>query len=126
MTVELVPLAKAGGAGTNTMDLSKGLDKTKYPVGGEGINQPGGNTGHIDTSPGRDATSAIAHDVLHFAGIKDGYRDGPPDANGNRTATILPGYTSNDIMATRSGTNLPVDQFNEARENFSTQILTGK
>ncbi|GGA81523.1 hypothetical protein GCM10011521_19850 [Arenimonas soli] len=122
-SVELVVLSRPGGTDSNVMDLSPGMDFTNFPGAGEGVNGLGGNKGHIDTSPGRDDVGAAAHDILHFAGIDDGYVEGAPDANGNRTdGGLKPGYTNDDIMARRSGTQLRPEHFDEARDNWSTTI----
>jgi hypothetical protein len=90
---------------------------------GEGINKLGGNTGHIN-SDSADSNDATAHDNLHFAGIKDQYREGPRDANGNRTSTPAPGYDNSNIMTSRSGTKLKPEQIQEAQKNSTTKQCT--
>lgn len=79
-----------------------------------------GNEAHIN-SDNAEAEGAAAHDILHFAGIKDQYQKGPPDAKGNRTSIPTPGYDSTNIMTSRSGTNLKPEQIQQAEQNKSTK-----
>jgi hypothetical protein len=104
------------------MDLSPGADKN-YGAPGEGVNGPGGNKGHINTDNAQSGDAA-AHDDLHFAGIKDQYKEGPRDANGNRTSTPTQGYDNSNIMTSRSGTQLKPEQIQEAQQNKSTKQCT--
>ena len=103
----------------NTLDFSPGLDKTMFPRVGEGTNEPGGNYIHIDSNE-RQATGAAAHDILHFAGMKDQYIEGQRDNSGRRTSTLKPGFKDN-IMAERTGTKLKASQIQEAYNNKSTK-----
>ena len=111
-------LSAPGGAGTNTMNLGPGRDYANYPIAGEGVSSLGGNRGHIDSSGG-NWIGAATHDILHFAGADEGYistgsRDG-------RTSTPKPGYTSEHIMADRSGTRLrAVDEDNILKNETTT------
>jgi RHS repeat-associated protein len=107
----------------NEMDFSPGDDKKDYGNPGEGVNGLGGDKGHINSENG-EATGAAAHDILHFAGIKDQYEEGKPDANGNRTSSPTPGYDNSNIMTSRSGTNLKPEQVQEAQSNKSTKQCT--
>ena len=107
----------------NTMNLSPGADTKNYPTAGEGVNALGGNTGHINTSNAK-STDAAAHDDLHFAGIKDQYREGPRDAKGNRTSTPTAGYDNSNIMTSRSGTKIKPEQIQEAQKNRTTKQCT--
>lgn len=110
MRTVLNVLSKPGGAGTNTMNLSPGKDYANYPNAGEGVVQLGGNRGHIDSSGG-NWIGAAAHDILHFAGAKDGYS--ATGSRENRQSTPLPGYDSSHIMADRAGSRLrAVDEDN--------------
>jgi hypothetical protein len=106
------------------MDFSSGYDFKNYNNGaGEGTKGLGGNEDHINSDNG-DAKDAAAHDILHFAGIKDQYHDGPRDAQGNRTSTPTAGYDNSNIMTYRSGTNLKPEQIQEAQKNKSTKQCT--
>jgi len=106
----------------NHMDLSPG-ENSKFGSAGEGTKGLGGKKAHID-SDAPEATGAAAHDVLHFAGIKDEYVEGKPDAQGNRTSTPAPGYDNSNIMTSRAGTNLKPEQIQEANTNRSTRHCT--
>ena len=120
--LEVIPTNKPINGVLNTMDFSPGLDMKNYPVG-EGTNQLGGNKAHIDSSV-PSGTDAAAHDILHFAGIDDQYREEPRDSSGNRTTTPRPGYNKTNIMTSRSGTNLKPRQIQEAYANRSTKDCT--
>lgn len=85
----------------------------------------GGNKAHINTKGGENSVAgAAAHDVLHFAGIKDRYIEGKRDKNGNRTSTPAKGYDNSNIMTSRGGTNLKPEQLKEAQKNKSTKKCT--
>jgi RHS repeat-associated protein len=103
MRTVLQILSAPGGAGTNTMNLSPGRDYANYPGAGEGVRQLGGNEGHID-SAGANWIGAATHDILHFAGAKDGYTS--TGSRENRRSTPKPGYDQRHIMADRSGSRL--------------------
>jgi RHS repeat-associated protein len=103
----------------NTMDYSPGYDTKLCGSVGECINHVGGSKGHIN-SDNLLSTDAVAHDVLHFAGIRDQYVEGPADSEGNRTSVASHGYDDSNIMTSRSGTDLTPDQFNESESNPST------
>ena len=120
--IEVIPTNKPIHGVLNTMDFSPGLDMKNYPVG-EGTNDMGGNKAHIDSSV-PSGTDAAAHDILHFAGIEDQYKEEKPDSAGNRTTTPKPGYNNTNIMTSRSGTNLKPRQIQEAKENSSTKDCT--
>ncbi|MEJ1967190.1 MAG: hypothetical protein WDN03_00925 [Rhizomicrobium sp.] len=104
----------------NKMDFSPGYNTSMCGAAGECVNKLGGDTAHINSANGQ-STDAAAHDVLHFAGVKDQYIEGPPDAQGNRTSTPAPGYTNSNIMTSRSGTQLTPQQFQEAHGNSTTK-----
>jgi len=87
------------------------------------VNAVGGKTGHIDTNNAQ-SNDAAAHDTLHFAGIKDQYKEGPLDANGRRTSTPTPGYDNSNIMTSRTGTKLKSAQIQEAQKNKTTKQCT--
>jgi RHS repeat-associated protein len=124
VTIQVVSTDKPINGVLNTMDVSPGYDFKAIPnAAGEGINKLGGNTGHIN-SDSADSNDATAHDNLHFAGIKDQYREGPRDANGNRTSTPAPGYDNSNIMTSRSGTKLKPEQIQEAQKNSTTKQCT--
>jgi RHS repeat-associated protein len=106
----------------NHMDYSPGYDK-KYDPAGEGVNRLGGNRGHIN-SDNNYSTDAVAHDILHFAGIDDAYIEGKPDNHGNRTSTPKPGYDDSNIMTSRLGANLKPEQIQHGSENKSTKHIT--
>ncbi len=118
-SIDVVPV-QAGGRGVNTLDLSPGLNTSLCGAAGECINRLGGNVGHIDSTPS-SANDAAAHDTLHFAGIKDEYVEGPRDAQGNRTSQPTPGYTGQNIMTSRAGTQLNNSQFEQAKTNPTTR-----
>jgi RHS repeat-associated protein len=107
----------------NKMDFSPGYNNKLCGGAGECVNKLGGNISHIN-SDNNQSTDAAAHEVLHFAGIKDQYVEGPRDAQGNRTSTAAPGYTNTNIMTSRSGTELKPQQFQEAKGNPSTKQCT--
>jgi hypothetical protein len=104
----------------NQLDYSRGNNFGMCPGVGECTNRLGGDRIHIN-SDNADAISAAAHDILHLAGVKDAYTEGPRDAAGNRTSTINPGHTDQEIMARRSGTHLTRSQFDEAGRNSTTR-----
>lgn len=117
MKVRLQVMPRSGGVGTNSMELGVGKDYGSYPRAGEGVNDFGGNIGYIDTSdsgwPG-----AATHDILHFAGAREGYRDsGVRDA---RSSSYLPGYSSDHIMADRRGNTLRAKDEDAMRSNSTT------
>jgi hypothetical protein len=103
----------------NTMDYSPGYDTLLCGSPGECINTLGGNIGHIN-SDNMLSTDAVAHDILHFSGIKDEYVEGPANSEGARTSVPAPGYDDDNIMTSRSGTDLSPDQFYESESNTST------
>jgi RHS repeat-associated protein len=121
--IEVVSTDKPINGVLNTLDLSPGLDNKKYPPAGEGVNDLGGNKGHINTDTG-GTDGAAAHDVLHFAGIKDQYKEGDRDAKGQRTSTPKKGYDNSNIMTSRGGTKLKPEQIREAQNNSSTKKCT--
>lgn len=103
------------------MDLSAGLDQKNYGDIGEGTEHLGGNDAHIDSSKA-SVVGAAAHDILHFAGIKDGYKDTTVAKNGSRGApNIKPGYDNNNIMVSRNGTEIKAENIDEAKRNTSTR-----
>ena len=118
--IQVISTDKPMNGVLNTMDLSPGTDTKNYGPPGEGVNKLGGNTGHINTDNGQ-SNDAAAHDDLHFAGIKDQYKEGPRDANGNRTSSPTPGYDNSNIMTSRSGTKLNPGQVQEAQKNSTTK-----
>ncbi len=107
----------------NTLDLSPGADMTHYPVAGEGVNALGGDHGHINTDNGQ-ANGAAAHDTLHFAGIKDQYKEGPKNPDGSRGPSIPNPGTQDNIMSSRTGTKLTPNQIQEAQKNKTTKQCT--
>jgi hypothetical protein len=121
--VDVVATDKPMGGVLNKMDLSPGLDTKHYGDAGEGVNKLGGDTAHIN-SDSKSVVGAAAHDVLHFAGINDQYKEGPRDSQGNRTSTPKPGYDNSNIMTSRNGTNLKPEQLQEAEQNQSTKHCT--
>jgi RHS repeat-associated protein len=106
----------------NHLTTGPGYDWKMCPQVGECTNRLGGDTASIN-SDNRDAVGGAAHDIFHFAGIDDGVNQGPRDANGERTVTLKPGYTDQDIMARRAGTQLRPSQFDEAGRNHTTRQL---
>jgi len=121
--IQVVSTDKPVNGVLNTMDLSPGNDTKNYGSIGEGVNKVGGDTGHINTDNAQ-SNDAAAHDSLHFAGIKDQDKEGPKDANGNRTSTPTPGYDNSNIMTSRSGTKLTPEQIQEAQKNKTTKQCT--
>lgn len=119
VTVQVVATSTPIQGVLNTMDLSDGKDTKNYPLAGEGVNAAGGNKGHIDSSSGQWIRAAV-HDVLHFAGLPDGYKDtGKP--GGPRTSVILDGYSKDDIMADRSGNDVKPQELDYAQSNATTR-----
>jgi hypothetical protein len=86
------------------------------------VNALGGDKGHINTN-GRGGGGAAVHDILHFAGIRDQYKQGK-DAKGQRTSVPKKGYDNSNIMAARGGTKLKPEQIKEAEKNRSTKHCT--
>jgi RHS repeat-associated protein len=123
VNIQVVATDKPVNGVLNTMDLSPGADEKKYGTPGEGVNEVGGNTGHINTD-NANSTGAAAHDVLHFSGVKDQYVEGPKDKDGNRTSTPTPGYDDKNIMTARAGTQLKPEQLKEAHDNKTTKQCT--
>jgi RHS repeat-associated protein len=107
----------------NTLDLSPGADMTHYPVAGEGVNALGGDHGHINTDNAQ-ANGAAAHDTLHFAGIKDQYKEGPKNPDGSRGPSIPNPGTQDNIMSSRTGAKLTPNQIQEAQRNKTTKQCT--
>jgi RHS repeat-associated protein len=121
--VEVVATDKKDHGVLNKLDLSPGYDYKKYPGAGEGVNELGGNKGHIN-SDAAESTGAAVHDILHFAGIEDQYKENPPDSQGNRVAEPKPGYDESNIMTSRTGTNLNSQQIQQAEKNKTTKTCT--
>jgi RHS repeat-associated protein len=124
VSIDVVPTDKAIEGKLNRLDVSPGLDKKMCGGIGECINRLGGNKGHINSAR-HDAVSAAAHDIFHFAGIQDAYKEGPRDEQGRRTNEILPGYTERNIMASTNGAELTAKQLQQAKENRSTRLCSG-
>jgi len=122
VTIQVVATDKKIDGKLNQMDFSAGKDPKKWGPAGEGA-ELGGKNAHIDSSSAT-GTDAAAHDILHFAGITDQYKEGQPDANGNRTSTPTTGYDNSNIMTSREGTNLKPEQVHEAEVNKSTKQCT--
>ncbi|WP_369941440.1 RHS repeat-associated core domain-containing protein [Xanthomonas medicagonis] len=115
-------LSRPGGEGTNTMNLSPGYNKILFPAAGQGVyGGSGGNFGHINSSQ-PDWHNAAVHDIFHFAGAPDGYRDvgGILD---DRSAEYLDGYGRDNIMADRRGSSLTARDTDRISANESTQKL---
>jgi RHS repeat-associated protein len=104
----------------NRLTYGSGDNVGMCPTTGECTISPGGTEAHIN-SDNRESISGAAHEVFHFAGVEDGYAEGPRDARGERTSTIKPGYTADQIMARRSGNRLTRREFDEASRNPSTK-----
>ena len=104
----------------NEMDFSPGYNSKCGSAGECVMDGLGGSHAHIDSRPD-DSTSAAAHDILHFAGIKDQYTEGKRDANGNRTNKPKPGFNNSNIMTSRKGKKLKPEQIQEAKKNGSTK-----
>ena len=120
MRTVLQVLSKPGGVGTNVMDLSPRLD-FNYGEYGEGLRwgeDVGGRHAHINSNSG-NWIGAAAHDIYHFAGAPDGYRD--VGGNGaNRMIKMLQGYSKADIMADRSGNRLLWRDVEAIKKNETT------
>ena len=107
----------------NEMDFSPGYNKQMCGDPGECVNTMGGNKAHIN-SDNENSIGAAAHDILHFAGIDDQYKELPRDDKGSRTSEPKPGYDKSNIMTDRSGTKLKPEQIQEAQKNWSTKQCT--
>lgn len=102
--VRLQVLGSAGGHGQNSMNLGPGKDYANYPRAGQGVyGGIGGRTAHIDSSESNWIGAAV-HDILHFAGAPEGYRD--VGSRDGRTSSPMEGYSSDHIMADRNGTRI--------------------
>lgn len=117
MKVRLQVLQSPGGYGTNRMSLAPVDDFRSYPNAGEGANDFGGNRAHINTSRS-DWVGAAVHDLLHLAGAEEGYVES--GSRGGRTSTPKPGYTSDHIMAERSGSRLSGGDVDNIIKNDTT------
>jgi RHS repeat-associated protein len=124
----IVPTDQPINGVLNRMDYSPGKDFSNYTQVGEGVNDIGGNYGHIDSSPTdasghpRDPIGALLHDVLHLAGLPEGYTGGEGDGHGNRTPSQpIPGLTGTNIMRNRSGNSLNQSQIDQASGNRSSK-----
>lgn len=120
-----VQVVTTPGKGVNTLNMAPGLDTKMCGATGECTNELGGNKAHVNSDE-VSASSAAAHEILHFAGIDDQYTEGPKDANGNRTSVPKSGYDNTNIMASRSGTTLKQVQLDEAKKNESTKKVEEK
>ncbi|MEI7038338.1 RHS repeat-associated core domain-containing protein [Fulvimonas yonginensis] len=98
----------------NKMDLSPGYDFKHYPQAGEGVNDRGGNVGHINTSNNGWLRAAL-HDILHFAAFKDGYISAGK-GDGRVVVGYLTGYSVDNIMANRQGNVISDREIEEARD----------
>ena len=107
----------------NTLEFKPAFNFQVCGAAGECTNKLGGNKAYINSANGQ-ATDAAAHEVFHFAGITDRYREGPRDSLGNRTSTPTDGYDNSNIMSSRAGTVLRPEQFQEAKGNDSTKKCT--
>nr|WP_228756503.1 RHS repeat-associated core domain-containing protein [Stenotrophomonas maltophilia] len=117
MKIRLQVLSSPSGAGTNVMELGAGKNYKDFPLAGEGVDSRGGRRGYIDMSAD-NGIGAAAHDIIHFAGARDGYA-----SNGSRegrTGSYLPGYSQQHIMADRRGTSLRAMDEDAIRGNDST------
>ena len=123
VAIDVVSTSKPIGGVLNKMDFSPGLNTKMCGSAGECVNKLGGDSAHIN-SAGKQSIGAAAHDVLHFAGIKDQYVEGPRNAQGNRTSKPTPGYDNSNIMTSRGGTNLKPQQLQEANHNSTTKHCT--
>jgi RHS repeat-associated protein len=109
----------------NRLDFSPGLDTKLCGAPGECVNERGGNSGHINSS-NADAVEAAKHDIFHFAGIRDRYKELDPDEQGRRRTEPMPGYTNSNAMSSRGGTELNASQLQEAKQNRSTKKCSGE
>jgi hypothetical protein len=85
---------------TNTLTLAPRYDNN-FSFVGQGTNDFGGNTLHINTNEA-DWVGAALHDLLHTVGAPEGYfeRAGTRD---DRDSDPRPGYGDQHIMRSRSG-----------------------
>lgn len=125
--IDLVSVTGRAGADTNVMTLGDGYDTKNFPTAGEGVKPVGsyaygGNQGYINAQAA-NYVSAAAHDTLHFAGMQDHYRDLPGSKPGARKTEILFGYGTSDIMASRQGTAVGAESFQDVLDNWSTQFI---
>lgn len=121
--IEVIPTKKPINGVLNHMDISPGYDWQNYPTAGEGVfPRQGGHEAHINSSL-TNVVGASAHDVLHFAGMEDKYKDLGMDRQGHRHGVPVPGYNKSNIMNDRSGTDLKVEQFREAEQNATTKHI---
>jgi RHS repeat-associated protein len=109
----------------NRLDVSPGLDTRMCGPPGQCVNTLGGNRGHIDSND-HDVIDAAKHEVFHFAGIRDAYRELEPDEQGRRRSEPLPGYSDSNVMTSRAGTELKTSQTNQAKNNRSTKKCSGE
>lgn len=115
-------LNQPGGMGTNTMNLSPGYNRSLFPNAGEGVyGGVGGNFGHINSSSPNWLGAAV-HDIFHFAGAPDGYRE-VGGTFGNRVTAYLSGFDQGNIMADRRGNSLTALDIDGISKNKSTQKL---
>lgn len=94
--IQVISTDKPMNGVLNTLDVSPGPNARMCGDAGSYVNTLGGNKGHIDSND-TGINDSGPHEDLHFAGIKDGYVEGPKDANGNRTAVPAVGYDNSNI-----------------------------
>jgi RHS repeat-associated protein len=119
--IEIVATDKPIQGVLNTMNLSPDLDP-KYPKG-EGTEGVGGNKAHI-RSNGVGSGGGIVHDTLHFAGLKDRYKEGWTMSQKRKFTKPTRGYDNSNIMTSSGGTTLKPEQIREAKDNKSTKKCT--
>jgi len=131
VVIKIIPTDKAISGVLNKMDFSPGFDFRHYKKNGEGVNDFGGNKGHINSDSTdasgnpRDPIGALLHDILHLAGFPEGYDRGQGNGTGYREpSNPSSGLTANNIMADRRGTSLTSDQINTAKSNDSSKTCT--
>jgi RHS repeat-associated protein len=121
VTIQVVATDKPMHGVLNTMNLSPDLDP-KYPKG-EGVEGRGGKKGHIRIN-GVGGEGKIVHDTLHFAGLKDRYKEGWTLGQKRKAAEPSKGYDNSNIMSSNGGTTLKAEQIEEAKNNKSTKKCT--
>jgi RHS repeat-associated protein len=115
----LIPTKKKFHGVLNKMDISAGPNAKMCGAAGECTNKVGGNKAHIDAN--KDGPNdAGPHEIMHFAGMNEGYETLPAGPNGERRTQPLPGYEDN-VMGTRSGTQVNQQQLNDVNTNGTTK-----
>ncbi|WP_420137915.1 RHS repeat-associated core domain-containing protein [Sphingomonas sp.] len=111
--VIVAPAASIGMKGVNTANLNREGYRGNPCDRDTSCGQRNGKTSYIDTSLS-DVQDVGAHEISHNGNAKDGYEDGEPGPNGERTVAKETKSPS-DIMTRRNGTDYTQPTIDEIR-----------